>query len=138
MKGKAEELAHPLLGEIRIIVRGTSIGSSSKANKTYLREVQNVQISRRPPRILEDEPTIIFTDEDARQPHHPHDDAIVITLMIANYTTRRLLIDNGSSIDILRDPTFQQMRINKELLCLVNVSSIWFGGMKVLLVGTIF
>ena len=45
MKGKAEELARPLLGEIKIIVRVTSIGSSSKAKKTYLREVQNVQIS---------------------------------------------------------------------------------------------
>ena len=121
MKGKAEEIARPLLGEIRIIVRGTSIGSSSKAKKTYLREVQNVQKSRWPPRIQKDEPTIIFTDEDARQLHHPHDDAIVITLTIANYTTRRVLIDNGSSADILRDPTFQQMRINKELLCLVNV-----------------
>ena len=121
MKGKAKELAHPPLGEIRIIIRGTSIGSLSKAKKTYLQEVQNVQIFRRPPRIQEDEPTIIFTDEDARRLHHPHDDAIVITLTIANYTTKRVSIDNGSSTDILYYLTFQQMRINKELLRLVNV-----------------
>ena len=67
MKGKAKEPAHPPLGEIRIIIRGTSIGSLSKAKKTYLQEVQNVQIFRRPPKIREDEPTIIFTDEDARR-----------------------------------------------------------------------
>ena len=76
-------------------------------------------------------------DEDARRLHHPHDDAIIITLTIANYTTRRVLIDNESSIDILYYPTFQQMRINKELLRPVNVPLIGFGGMKVLLVGTI-
>ena len=76
-------------------------------------------------------------DEDARRLHHPHDDAIVITLMIANYTTRRVLIDNESSVDILYYPTFQQMRINKELLHPVNVPLIGFGGTKVLLVGTI-
>ena len=121
MKGKAKEPAHPPLGEIRIIIRGTSIGSLSKAKKTYLQEVQNVQIFRRPPRIREDEPTIIFTDEDARRLHHPHDDAIVITLTIANYTTKRVSIDNGSSADILYYLTFQQMRINKELLRPVNV-----------------
>ena len=76
-------------------------------------------------------------DEDARRLHHPHDDVIIITLTIANYTTRRVLIENESSVDILYYPTFQQMRINKELLRPVNVPLIGFGGMKVLLVGTI-
>ena len=51
--------------------------------------------------IREDELAIVFIDEDARRLHHPHDDAIVITLAIANYTTKRVLIDNGSSADIL-------------------------------------
>ena len=51
--------------------------------------------------IKEDEPTITFMDEDARRLHHPYYDVIVITLTIANYTTKRVLIDNESSIDIL-------------------------------------
>ena len=108
MKGKAKELARPPLGEIRIIVGGTSTGSSSKAKKTYLREAQNVQISGRPPRMIkEDELAITFKDKDARRLHHPHDDAIVITLTIANYTTRRVLIDNGSLANILYYLAFQ-------------------------------
>ncbi|XP_075665400.1 uncharacterized protein LOC142635072 [Castanea sativa] len=138
MKGKAEEPVHQPLGEIRIIVGGTSIGSLSKAKKTYLRVVQNVQLSGRPPRMVrEDEPAIVFMDKDARRLHHPHDDAIVITLEIVNFTTRRVLIDNGSSEDILYYPAFQKMRINKELLHLVNVPLIRFRGTKVLPVGTI-
>ena len=61
MKGKVEELEHPPLGEIRIIIRDTSTGSLSKAKKTYLREVQNVQIFGRPPRMIrEDELAITF------------------------------------------------------------------------------
>ena len=48
-----------------------------------------------------DEQAITFTDEDAERVHHPHDDAIIITLLIANYTIRRVLVDNGSSTDIL-------------------------------------
>ena len=86
MKGKVEE---PTEG-------------SSKAKKTYLREIQNFQIFGRPPRMIKkDELAITFTDEDARRLHHPHDDAIVITLTIANYTTRRVLIDNGSRHPLL-------------------------------------
>ena len=44
----------------------------------------------------------------------PHDDALVINLTIADFNTLRVLVDNGSSADILYYPTFQQMRIGKE------------------------
>ena len=58
-----------------------------------------------------DEQAITFTDKDAERGHFPYDDAIIITLLIANYTTRRVLVDNGSSVDILYYPTFQKMRL---------------------------
>ena len=53
-----------------------------------------------------DEQAITFMDEDAERVHYPHADAIVITLLIADYTTRRVLVDNGSSTNILYYPTF--------------------------------
>ena len=49
---------------------------------------------------------ITFIDEDAERVHHPYDDAIVITLLIVDYTTRRVLVDNGSSAYILYYPAF--------------------------------
>ena len=100
--------------------------------------VQNVQLSRRPPRTKEaDKQAITFTDKDARKVHHPHDDAIVITLLIMGYATRRVLVDNGSSIDILYYLAFQQMRLGRDQSCLVNSPLVGFGGMKVQPVGTI-
>ena len=57
-----------------------------------------------------DKQVITFTDEDIERIHHPHDDAIVITLFIADYTTKKVLVDNGSSTDILYYLAFQQMR----------------------------
>ena len=45
MKGKVEELSRPPLGEIRVIVGGTSTRRSSKLRKTYLKVVQNIQLS---------------------------------------------------------------------------------------------
>ena len=112
LKGKVEELSCPLLIEIRVITGGTSTGQSSKSIKTYLKVVQNVQLSGRSLRTRAiDEQAITFIDEDAEGVHHPHDDAIVITLLIADYTTKKVLVDNGSSANILYYPAFQQMRL---------------------------
>ena len=46
LKGKMEESSQPPLREIRVIIGGTSTGQSSKSKKTYLKVVQNVQLSR--------------------------------------------------------------------------------------------
>ena len=45
LKGKMEESSWPSLGEIRVIIRGTSAEQSSKSKKTYLKVVQNVKLS---------------------------------------------------------------------------------------------
>ena len=108
LKAKVEELSRPPLGEIRMIVGGGSTGQSSRLRKTYLKVVQNVQLSGRSPKTrTPNEQAITVTNEDASRIHHPHDDAIVITLLIADYSTRRVLVDNGSSVDILYCPAFQ-------------------------------
>ena len=133
-----EESSRPPLGEIRVIIGGTTAGQTSKSKKTYLKVVQNVQLSGRSLKMRGiDEQTISFTDEEAERIHLPHDDAIVITLLIADYTTRRVLVDNGSSADILYYPAFQQMRLGRDLLRPACSPLIGFGGMKVQPVGTV-
>ena len=50
--------------------------------------VQNVQLTSRPLKLTRmDDPVISFIEKDARRVHHPHDDALVINLTIANYNT---------------------------------------------------
>ena len=83
------------------------------------------------------EQAITFTDEDAARIHHPHDDAIVITLLIVDYSTRRVLVDNGSSTDILYYLAFQQMELRRDQLRPVYSPLVGFGGTKVQLMGTI-
>ena len=68
---------------------------------------QSVQLSVRSARErTTDEQAITFTEDEAERIHHPHDDAIVISLLIADFTTRRVLVDNGSLADILYFPAF--------------------------------
>ena len=97
------------MGDIRMIIGGTATtGSSKKAYKTYLKMVQNVQLTSSVPKIARRESPIIgFSKEDARCLHHPHDDALVVSIRIGDYNMHRVLVDNGNSADILYYPVFQ-------------------------------
>ena len=113
-------------------------GSSKKARKTYLRIVQNVQMTGVVPKMPRvDNPIIGFSKEDARRFHHPYDNALVVSIRVGDYNTYRVLVDNGSSADILYYPTFQQMRIDRERLVPTNAPLIGFRGTKVYPLGVV-
>ena len=133
------ERLRPPIGDIRMIVGGTAvIGSSKKARKTYLRMVQNIQLTGLVSKIARKESPIIgFSEEDARRLHHPHDDALVVSIRIEDYNMHRVLVDNGSSVDILYYSAFQQMGIGRERLILTNAPLVGFGGTRVLPLGAI-
>ena len=81
--------------------------SSKKAQKAYLRTIQNVQLTGTVPKMARiDYPIVGFLEENARRLHHPHDDAIVISLKVGDYNMHRILVDNSSSADILYYPAF--------------------------------
>ena len=95
--------SRPPVGDIRMIIGGTATtGSSKKARKTYLRMVQNVQLMGSVPKIARRESLVIgFSEEDTRRLHHLHDDALVVSVRVGDYNVHRMLVDNGSSADIL-------------------------------------
>ena len=84
-----------------------------------------------------DNPAICFIEENARRLHHHYDDALVISLLIEDLNTWRVLVDNESSADILYYPVFQQIRVDKECLLPSNTLLVGFGGTKVFPVRTI-
>ena len=57
-----------------------------------------------------------FSEEDARGVKQPHDDPLVIMVMIEGFNTRRVLMDNGSSTDIIYIPAFQQLKVDQKRL----------------------
>ena len=78
-----------------------------------------------------DNHVIGFTKKDVKRLHHPHNDALVVSIQVRDYNTHRVLVDNGSSVDILYYPTFQQIRIDRERLIPVNAPLVGFGGTRV-------
>ena len=64
--------------------------------------VQNVQLTGSIPKMAQiDNPIIGFSEEDAQRLQHPHDDALVVSLRVGDYNMHRVLVNNGSSANIL-------------------------------------
>ncbi|KAG7599517.1 Retrotransposon gag domain [Arabidopsis suecica] len=61
----------------------------------------------------EQTPSICFDSSDTQGLTGSHDDALVITLDVANFEVTRCLIDTGSSVDLIFLSTLQRMGISK-------------------------
>ena len=57
-----------------------------------------------------------FLEEDARGIKQPYDDPLVITIMIEGFNTRKVLVNNGSSTDIIYLFAFQQLKADPKRL----------------------
>jgi hypothetical protein len=134
-----EALPRPPLGEIHVITGGMAAGGTSRSSqKAYTRQIHNVLVTQKTdkkPRL--EDYLIIFTEEDARKVFHPHDDALVVTLEIAGYSIRHVLIDNGSSANIIYLTAFQQMKIGKDQLRPIETPLVGFAGTSVYPLGMI-
>ena len=78
-------------------------GESSSTRKAHLRsirsgEVMEVQVVSKLPRL---NTTITFSDSDLKGCQYPHDDPLVIRAVVANKMIHQVLVDKGSSADII-------------------------------------
>ncbi|XP_043817364.1 uncharacterized protein LOC122725018 [Manihot esculenta] len=101
-------------GTINMIVGGTE-GRMSQRGKKRGRDREN--ISAEVMQVVEHSPvTITFSPEDAQGVQMPHDDALVIEAVIHNYRVKKILVDDGSKVNLLPYRIFQQMGIPEEQL----------------------
>ncbi|KAL8105090.1 hypothetical protein AgCh_029036 [Apium graveolens] len=82
--------------------------------KAYTREVMH--IVGEAPKRARTEVTLAFDDSDLEGVKFPHDDPLVITPVIGNSPVKRVLVDNGASVDILLHDTFLRMGYNDSQL----------------------
>ncbi|XP_050247585.1 uncharacterized protein LOC126695025 [Quercus robur] len=120
-----------VIGEINMITGGPFSGGSFKSlKKAYHRQVNSVHTM--PPskhrRTYQD---MSFTEGDARGVKQPHNDPLVIVLNIKGFNTKRILVDNGSSADIIYFPAFQQLRLDLKRLHPFDSPLVSFSGDRV-------
>ncbi|XP_022854045.1 uncharacterized protein LOC111375450 [Olea europaea var. sylvestris] len=107
---EAKRDGQPTAGTINIIIGGiASGGDSNSGRKQYAR--QYTLASGMPHGKLED---ITFGTRDLEGVSLPHDDALVISVIVANFEVKRILVDNGSAANILSQEAFAKMEISAQ------------------------
>ncbi|GAV82459.1 hypothetical protein CFOL_v3_25910, partial [Cephalotus follicularis] len=112
---KPRDVIHTISGGV------ASGGDNKNARKAYRRQslaVQQVHHSKRL-RTGGDEEVISFSETDYEGVRLSHDDPVVVTLMVELFTMKRILVDSGSSADILYKHAFDQLRIPVQMTLLV-------------------
>ncbi|GAV67514.1 hypothetical protein CFOL_v3_11019, partial [Cephalotus follicularis] len=84
-----------------------------------------------------DEEVITFSAVDYEGVRLPHDDPVVVTLLVELFTMKRILIDSGSSADILYKHAFHQLRIPADQLKPVKTPLVGFAGETIHPLGSI-
>ncbi|XP_022897501.1 uncharacterized protein LOC111411176 [Olea europaea var. sylvestris] len=114
----------PTASIINVIIGGTaSGGDTNSGRKKYAKQLpvsSNTDFTH-----TED---ITFGSKDLEGISFPHDDALVISAIIANFEVKRILVDNGSAANILSHEAIVQMGISMEQLKPIKTPLQGFGG----------
>ncbi|RRT62545.1 hypothetical protein B296_00026841 [Ensete ventricosum] len=104
----------PVEKQINVIIGGpTSGGDNPSACKAYAQTT----IQKRP----RQEPFPEITFRSGEEEYPDHDDALVISTRIANARVKRIMVDTGSSTDILYFDVFQKLGlIDRDLIPMIS------------------
>ncbi|GMN53227.1 hypothetical protein TIFTF001_022359 [Ficus carica] len=105
-----EHIVHTIFG-------GTATGDTASSRRSYAREARRfargeyINMAEHISKICrQDGPPITFTDDEADRLLHLHNDALVGEIRVANNVVRRVLIDNGSSADVIFMDAFLRLK----------------------------
>ena len=105
----------PPLGTINVIL--TALGRiGSQLSKVMTVAQSSVEGSSPNPKRsrMEIRLALSFSDEDKVGTLQPYDDALVVTLKIGGYDVKRVLVDQGSGIEIMYPGLFKGLKLRSE------------------------
>ncbi|XP_030964485.1 uncharacterized protein LOC115985713 [Quercus lobata] len=86
---------------------------------------------------MEIRPVLGFSNEDKIGTIQPHDDALVVTLRIGGYDVKRVLVDQGSTVEVMYPDLYKGLGLKPEDLTTYNSPLISFKGKTVIPKGQI-
>ncbi|XP_027902747.1 uncharacterized protein LOC114162932 [Vigna unguiculata] len=103
----------PVLGDFNMVAGGfAGGGQTSSARKRYIRSVMTTAKIDRPKKV----PAIIFSSDDLKGVIPHEDDPIVLSMIMMGSNVHRVLVDQGSSADVMFWNTFIGLQIPMDQL----------------------
>ena len=81
---------------------------------------------------MEIQQALNFSDEDKVGTIQPHDDALVVTLRIGGYDVKRILVDQGSGVEIMYPDLYKGLNLTPEDLTAYDSPLVSFNGKVVI------
>ena len=82
-------------------------------------------------------PVLGFSDDDKIGTTQPHDDALVVTLRIEGYDVKRVLVDQGSVVEVMYPDLYKGLNLRPEDLTSYDSPLVSFEGKTVTSMGQI-
>ncbi|XP_020550217.1 uncharacterized protein LOC110012129 [Sesamum indicum] len=125
----------PVKDIIHMIAGGSEMGYSNRARKKAKRRIDTMMSKQ--VMNISNELEISFGAQDLKEKIGDGNDPMVIKMDIANFTVHKVLVDNGSSADIILKEVLIKMGLGDARLDAVNSPLVGFGGNEVDSLGTI-
>ena len=75
---------------------------------------------------------IVFNDDDLEGTIQPHNDPLVVTIRINSFIVKRVLIDQGSGIEVMYPNLYRGLGLKKENLSKYDTPLMGFDGRMVI------
>ncbi|XP_010245726.1 PREDICTED: uncharacterized protein LOC104589191 [Nelumbo nucifera] len=99
----------PIHGVINMITRGLIVvGCTSTAERNSIRELEHEDENPSKRHCMEE--AIYFTKDDTRGIQYPHNDTLIVKMVINEFEVKQILVDSRSSADIIFMGSFEKMR----------------------------
>ena len=128
----------PPLGTINIIFAARDRTGSCPSRIMSVAHLSSEDTSHESKRARVERPLVMgFSDEDKIGTIQPHDDALVITLQIGGYDVKRVMVDQGSTVEIMYHDLYKGLSLRAEDLTPYSSPLVSFEGKVIIPKGQI-
>ncbi|XP_016185471.1 uncharacterized protein LOC107627125 [Arachis ipaensis] len=113
-------------------------GNTSSARKRAYRAMLAVTDAPKAPQPIQDVPEVTFRSTDFNRTDANYDDPVVISVQLGDLIVRKVLLDPGSSADVLFFTTFEKMKLSSNILQPYHGNLVGFSGERVPVLGSVW